>query len=127
MRAVKLVRDKEGKPRGYAFVEYDTSAAMREAYKRGDGTRVRGRRALVDVERGRTIEGWRPRRLGGGLGKTRANKEPRPVGAKRGRSPERADYARQPERRRSRSRSRDRRRDRSRSRDRGDRRKRDWK
>lgn len=26
---------------------------------------------LVDVERGRTVKGWRPRRLGGGLGNTR--------------------------------------------------------
>jgi len=27
---------------------------------------------LVDVERGRTVKGWKPRRLGGGLGSTRA-------------------------------------------------------
>lgn len=26
---------------------------------------------LVDVERGRTVPNWRPRRLGGGLGSTR--------------------------------------------------------
>ncbi|KAG5462125.1 MAG: hypothetical protein BJ554DRAFT_5580, partial [Olpidium bornovanus] len=26
---------------------------------------------MVDVERGRTVKGWRPRRLGGGLGGTR--------------------------------------------------------
>lgn len=29
------------------------------------------RRVLVDVERGRTVPNWRPRRLGGGLGSSR--------------------------------------------------------
>lgn len=41
------------------------------AYKYADGKKIDGRRVLVDVERGRTIKGWRPRRLGGGLGGTR--------------------------------------------------------
>lgn len=30
--------------------------------------RIKDRRVLVDVERGRTVKGWKPRRLGGGLG-----------------------------------------------------------
>ena len=34
------------------------------AYKYADGKKIDGRRVLVDVERGRTIKGWRPRRLG---------------------------------------------------------------
>ena len=38
------------------------------AYKETDGIRIKDRRVLVDVERGRTVKGWRPRRLGGGLG-----------------------------------------------------------
>lgn len=41
------------------------------AYKQADGRKVDGRRIVVDVERGRTVPGWRPRRLGGGLGSTR--------------------------------------------------------
>lgn len=41
------------------------------AYKHGDGRKIEGRRVLVDVERGRTVKGWLPRRLGGGLGDTR--------------------------------------------------------
>lgn len=47
------------------------------AYKNADGKKIDGRRVLVDVERGRTVKGWRPRRLGGGLGATRrgANEE----------------------------------------------------
>ena len=38
------------------------------AYKETDGIRIKDRRALVDVERGRTVKGWKPRRFGGGLG-----------------------------------------------------------
>lgn len=38
------------------------------AYKETDGLRIKDRRVLVDVERGRTTKGWKPRRFGGGLG-----------------------------------------------------------
>ncbi|XP_022562407.1 U1 small nuclear ribonucleoprotein 70 kDa [Brassica napus] len=41
------------------------------AYKQGDGKKIDGRRVPVDVERGRTVPNWRPRRLGSGLGTTR--------------------------------------------------------
>ena len=41
------------------------------AYKHADGKKIDGRRVLVDVERARTVKGWLPRRLGGGLGGTR--------------------------------------------------------
>jgi U1 small nuclear ribonucleoprotein len=57
-----------GKSRGYAFVEYEHKQDMKEAYKQADGRKIEGRRVVVDVERGRTVEGWRPRRLAGGLG-----------------------------------------------------------
>lgn len=56
------------KSRGYAFIEYEHTSHMKDAYKNADGTKIEGRRVLVDVERGRTMEGWRPARLGGGLG-----------------------------------------------------------
>lgn len=45
------------------------------AYKKADGKKIDGRRVVVDVERGRTVRGWKPRRLGGGLGKTRVGSE----------------------------------------------------
>ncbi|KAG1362205.1 U1 small nuclear ribonucleoprotein 70 kDa [Cocos nucifera] len=45
------------------------------AYKQADGRKVDGKRVLVDVERGRTVPNWRPRRLGGGLGSTRIGGE----------------------------------------------------
>jgi U1 small nuclear ribonucleoprotein 70kDa len=41
------------------------------AYKQADGRKVDNKRVLVDVERGRTVPNWRPRRLGGGLGSSR--------------------------------------------------------
>jgi len=68
---VRLVQDTVGKPRGYAFIEYEHERDMRTAYKQGDGMKIDGRRVLVDVERGRTVKDWNPRRLGGGLGSTR--------------------------------------------------------
>ncbi|MCJ1229363.1 hypothetical protein MMC12_006029 [Toensbergia leucococca] len=84
--------DDEGKPskkkkkshRGYAFVVYEREKDMKDdipypsyfvrneitesAYKETDGIRIKDRRVLVDVERGRTVKGWKPRRFGGGLG-----------------------------------------------------------
>ena len=41
------------------------------AYKQADGRKIDGRRVVVDVERGRTVNNWLPRKLGGGLGGTR--------------------------------------------------------
>lgn len=34
------------------------------AYKHADGKKIDGRRIVVDVERGRTVKNWKPRRLG---------------------------------------------------------------
>jgi U1 small nuclear ribonucleoprotein 70kDa len=47
-----------GKARGYAFIEYQDKKDMKEAYKTADGRKIEGRRVLVDVERGRTVESW---------------------------------------------------------------------
>lgn len=72
LRTVHLVPDSSsGRPRGYAFVEFERERDMKVAYVEADGMRIEGRRIVVDVERGRTVKGWRPRRLGGGLGRTR--------------------------------------------------------
>jgi RNA recognition motif-containing protein len=63
LRSVTLVRDKEGKSKGYAFVEYEHTGDMKLAYKAypPDGfVRLGGsdRWSLVDVERGRTVPDW---------------------------------------------------------------------
>ncbi|KAK5618500.1 hypothetical protein CRENBAI_017355 [Crenichthys baileyi] len=150
---------KTGKPRGYAFIEYeherdmhcnrqsvmaigqswladddgyDTStpyyhSSVYAAYKHADGKKIDGRRVLVDVERGRTVKGWHPRRLGGGLGGTRrggadvnikhsgrddaSRYDDRSLGGERVERRERSrDRDRDKERERRRSRSRERRR-----------------
>ncbi|KAG2278070.1 hypothetical protein Bca52824_060625 [Brassica carinata] len=76
IKQVHLVTDQQtNKPKGYAFIEYLNTRDMKAAYKQGDGKKIDGRRVLVDVERGRTVPNWRPRRLGGGLGTTRVTGE----------------------------------------------------
>ncbi|CAG9313258.1 unnamed protein product [Blepharisma stoltei] len=79
IRSVSLVKDREGKSRGYAFIEYENESDFKTAYKNADGRKIDGRCALVDCERGRTTKDWKPRRLGGGKGNTRAT---RPKGEK---------------------------------------------
>merc|ERR1719160_2244522 len=74
VKRVKMVYDQKGKPRGYAFIEYEHERDLKTAYKQGDGKKIDGRRVMVDVERGRTVEGWLPRRLGGGRGPGREGK-----------------------------------------------------
>ncbi|OCK79628.1 RNA-binding domain-containing protein [Lepidopterella palustris CBS 459.81] len=70
------------KHRGYAFIVYEREKDMKAAYKETDGIRIKDRCILVDVERGRTVSGWRPGRFGGGLGKRGYTKGPpaRPSG-----------------------------------------------
>merc|ERR1719458_2467200 len=92
---------------------------MHSAYKHADGKKIDGRRVLVDVERGRTVKGWLPRRLGGGLGGTRRgadHENTRHSGRDDTRS--RRDDGRRRSRSRDRRRSRSNERRRSRSRDR---------
>merc|ERR1719473_1762852 len=74
IKRVRMVYDHKGKPRGYAFVEYEHERDLKNAYKQGDGKKIDGRRVMVDVERGRTVDGWLPRRLGGGRGPGREGK-----------------------------------------------------
>ncbi|ROW17681.1 hypothetical protein VPNG_00627 [Cytospora leucostoma] len=83
---IRIVRDthaeekgnKKIKPhRGYAFIVFEREKDMRArlaarailaALEQLDGISIKGRRIKTDVERGRTVSGWRPRRFGGGLG-----------------------------------------------------------
>ncbi|KAH9390651.1 U1 small nuclear ribonucleoprotein 70 kDa [Tyrophagus putrescentiae] len=72
IQKISIIYDKiSGKHKGYAFVEYENEKDMHAAYKYGDGKKIEGRRVLVDVERGRTVKGWLPKRLGGGLSETK--------------------------------------------------------
>ncbi|KAK4056385.1 hypothetical protein OIO90_002528 [Microbotryomycetes sp. JL221] len=68
LERLRLVRDKDGKSKGYAFIVYERERDMKAAYKEADGLKLHGKRLMIDVERGRTVKEWKPRRLGGGLG-----------------------------------------------------------
>lgn len=71
VRSIRLVEDSEGKSRGYAFVEYEHESDLKTAFRHADGKKIDGRRVVVDVERGRTVHEWKPRKFGGGIGETR--------------------------------------------------------
>lgn len=75
VKSVKLVTDKQGKSRGYAFVEYERRDDFINAYKNAHLRRIDGRRVIVDFEKGRSILQWRPRRLGGGEGTLRLTRQ----------------------------------------------------
>lgn len=72
VKSVKIITDLNGKSRGYGFIEFENEQDYKNAYKHADGRRIDGKKVLVDFERGRTTKGWKPRRLGGGKGVTRA-------------------------------------------------------
>lgn len=65
---VRVVKDQENKSRGYAFIVFERERDMTGAKRAMDGARIHGRAIKTDVERGRTVRGWKPQRLGGGLG-----------------------------------------------------------
>lgn len=67
-----MIYSSSGQFLGYAFIEFENENDLRKAYIEADYMKIHNRRIVVDVERGRTVKGWLPRRLGGGLGKTRA-------------------------------------------------------
>ncbi|VAH03357.1 unnamed protein product [Triticum turgidum subsp. durum] len=94
---------------------------MKNAYKQADGRKVDNKRVIVDVERGRTVPNWRPRRLGGGLGSSRIcgasadqkppAREPSSVGRPRSEEPKRGDSRVDRDREKSRDKVRERDRD----------------
>ena len=67
---LRLVRDLvTGISKGYAFVEFkhraDAERAHRHCYR---GVLIDEREVIVEHELERSLEGWKPRRLGGGFG-----------------------------------------------------------
>ncbi|KAH8584261.1 U1 snrp RRM domain containing [Cryptosporidium sp. chipmunk genotype I] len=70
-----IVKDFQGESRGYAFAEFENEDSLKEAYKSFNRKNIDGWKVLVDVERGRTVENWLPKRLGGGLGIVRGQEK----------------------------------------------------
>uniref|UniRef100_G8F2U7 U11/U12 small nuclear ribonucleoprotein 35 kDa protein n=1 Tax=Macaca fascicularis TaxID=9541 RepID=G8F2U7_MACFA len=69
IRRLRLVRDLvTGFSKGYAFIEYKEERAVIKAYRDADGLVIDQHEIFVDYELERTLKGWIPRRLGGGLG-----------------------------------------------------------
>lgn len=65
---MRIVRDLEGKSRGYGFIEYEEQRHAEIAYRRGEGRKIDDFRVKVDYELARIDKYWLPRRLGGGKG-----------------------------------------------------------
>ncbi|DAZ99176.1 TPA: hypothetical protein N0F65_008209 [Lagenidium giganteum] len=69
IRSLRLVHDvKTHKSKGYAFIEFEDERGFRRAYNQAHRQVIDGSTVLVDYERSRVMPGWKPRRLGGGLG-----------------------------------------------------------
>ena len=57
-----------GKSKKYAFVEYETFSSMDHALIAMHQEFIDGSEIIVEREAERRLEGWKPRRLGGGFG-----------------------------------------------------------
>ncbi|VDL97627.1 unnamed protein product [Schistocephalus solidus] len=65
IKKISMIKDvSTGKPRGYAFIEFEHERDMHAANKDANNRKIDGHRILTDIERGRTRPDWRPRRLG---------------------------------------------------------------
>ncbi|AJR37623.1 AIC_G0026580.mRNA.1.CDS.1 [Saccharomyces cerevisiae] len=69
---IRIVKDKiTQKSKGYAFIVFKDPISSKMAFKEigvHRGIQIKGRVCIVDIERGRTVKYFKPRRLGGGLG-----------------------------------------------------------
>ncbi|EGV62100.1 hypothetical protein PSN45_000811 [Yamadazyma tenuis] len=73
IESVRIIRSSStGKSRGYGFIVFekdtDAKSCIRELAPTGLKIGPGSRTILVDMERGRLVRNWLPRRLGGGLG-----------------------------------------------------------
>lgn len=74
--SIRVVRDRKGKSRKYCFIEFENEQSLQTAFKDLKQTKssiIDGSSVIVDVERGRTVSTWKPRRLGGDPSRTSRN------------------------------------------------------
>ncbi|EHN01919.1 Snp1p [Saccharomyces cerevisiae x Saccharomyces kudriavzevii VIN7] len=69
---IRIVKDKiTQQSRGYAFIVFKDPISSKMAFKEigvHRGIQIKDKLCIVDIERGRTVKYFKPRRLGGGLG-----------------------------------------------------------
>ncbi|EDK43765.1 conserved hypothetical protein [Lodderomyces elongisporus NRRL YB-4239] len=83
IESIKIIRDREGKSRGYGFIVFENEADANTCVNKTSrlGVKLGNRTALVDIERSRILRNWKPRRLGGGEGGRNHVKEGRVASA----------------------------------------------
>ncbi|XP_011694085.1 PREDICTED: U11/U12 small nuclear ribonucleoprotein 35 kDa protein-like isoform X2 [Wasmannia auropunctata] len=57
-----------GLSQGYGFVEMKSEEEARRVLRRTTDATLKGYKIFIDYECGRSMKGWKPRRLGGGFG-----------------------------------------------------------
>jgi U11/U12 small nuclear ribonucleoprotein SNRNP35 len=68
IKTLRLVRDiVTGYSKGYAFIEYENEDYAKRAYQEAKYLVIDDKEVIVDYELERKLDGWVPRRLGGGL------------------------------------------------------------
>ena len=71
IKEVKIIRNRKGENKGYAFIEFERTKDFREALERGNKKKINGRHVNVEAERGRTDNKFKPMRFWGENGKGR--------------------------------------------------------
>ena len=71
IKEVKIIRNRKGENKGYAFIEFERTKDFREALERGNKKKINGRHIYVEAERGRTDNKFKPLRFWNENGKGR--------------------------------------------------------
>lgn len=64
IKSCRNIKNLNQKHKGYGFIEFERKNDFISAYKNAHEKKIDGRRIGVDIERGRTILSFRPRRFG---------------------------------------------------------------
>ena len=62
IKNMRIVQDKKGKNKGYAFIEFENTKDFVKAYKKSDSKKIEEKRIIVDIERARTLLNFKPLR-----------------------------------------------------------------
>ncbi|ODV62106.1 U1 snRNP complex subunit SNP1 [Ascoidea rubescens DSM 1968] len=70
IKRIRIIEDKynKNKKKGYAFILFERESDFIQALNSCKNLKIKNRLIIGDIERGRRMNNWLPRRLGGGLG-----------------------------------------------------------